>query len=267
MKAYLKYFKLNLMTGLQYRVAAYAGVATQFFWGFMYLMIYAAFYQNHDNGMDFNFKSLVSYLWLQQAFLAFVMTWFRDQELFDLITKGNLAYELCRPLDLYRFWYAKLLAKRLSAGLLRCVPILLVAFILPEPYKMVLPPTWASAALFILTLSSGLLVVVALSMFVYLLTMKTMSGTGAMLLFGIVGDFLSGSVIPLPLMPSNVRAIVECLPFRYAADFPFRIYSGHIGLKDGLYGLCFQWLWLVILIGLGSFWMRHQLKRVSIQGG
>lgn len=267
MRAYLKYFKINLMTGLQYRIAAYAGMATQFFWGFMYLMIYAAFYQNNRSGTDFNFKDLVSYLWLQQAFLAFIMTWFRDQELFDMITKGNLAYELCRPLDLYRFWYVKLLAKRLSAGVLRFAPILIVAFLLPEPYRMALPPTLATAALFLLTLISGLLVVVALSMFVYLLTMKTMSGTGAMLLFGIIGDFLSGSVIPIPLMSSEVRGIVEILPFRYVADFPFRVYSGHISLTNGLYGLCIQWFWLMVLIGLGSLWMRHQLKRVSIQGG
>lgn len=267
MRAYLKYFKLNVMTGFQYRIAAYAGVATQFFWGFMYLMIYAAFYQNKPHGADFSFQNLVSYLWLQQAFLAFIMIWFRDQELFDLITKGNLAYELCRPLDLYGFWYAKLLAKRLSAGVLRFMPILFVAFLLPEPFKMKLPESWASGVLFTLALFSGLLVVVALSMFVYLLTMKTMSGTGAMLIFGIVGDFLAGSVIPIPLMPSGVRSIVECLPFRYIADFPFRIYSGHIALSEGLFGLCIQWAWLMILVYLGSSWMRHQLKRVSIQGG
>lgn len=267
MKPYWKYFKLNLVTGLQYRIAAYAGVATQFFWGFMYLMIYAAFYLNHSSPTGFDFKTLVSYFWLQQAFLALIMTWFRDQELFDLITKGNLAYELCRPLDLYRFWYAKLMAKRLSAAALRFAPILIVAFVLPEPFRMALPPSWTAGLLFILALFSGLLVVVALSMFVYLLTMKTMSGTGAMLLFGIVGDFLSGSVIPIPLMPEGIGQVVECLPFRYGADFPFRVYSGHIGTVDAIYGLCFQWIWLMVLVCAGSAWMRYQVKRVCIQGG
>ncbi len=267
MKPYWKYFKLNLMTGMQYRIAAYAGVATQFFWGFMYLMIYAAFYMNNSSATDFDFKSLVSYLWLQQSFLALIMIWFRDQELFNLITSGNLAYELCRPLDLYRFWYAKLLAKRLSAAVLRFAPILIVAFLLPEPFKMMPPPSVASGLLFLCALLTGVLVIVALSMFVYLLTMKTMSGMGSLLLFAIIGDFLSGGILPIPLMPDGVRKVVEILPFRYVADFPFRVYSGHIPVGDALYGIGIQWLWLIILVAAGSAWMRYQVKRVCIQGG
>lgn len=44
MMLYLKYFKLRLMTVFQYRASALAGIATQFFWGFMMLFIYTAFY-------------------------------------------------------------------------------------------------------------------------------------------------------------------------------------------------------------------------------
>lgn len=40
MKAYYSLFKIRLLKGLQYKVAAYAGVLTQFFWGFMYIMIF-----------------------------------------------------------------------------------------------------------------------------------------------------------------------------------------------------------------------------------
>ena len=43
MKAYISVFKLRLINGLQYRAAAFAGVATQFFWGIMHIMIYEAF--------------------------------------------------------------------------------------------------------------------------------------------------------------------------------------------------------------------------------
>lgn len=267
MKAYWQYFKLNLATGLQYRVAAYAGIATQFFWGFMYLMIFEAFYANTTGNADFSFKQLVNYVWLQQAFLALIMAWFRDNELFSLITNGNLAYELCRPIDLYRFWYAKLLAKRLSSAFLRFAPIIVVALLMPEPYRLNLPQSFGAGLLFVVTMAMGVLIMVSLSMFVYLMTMRTLSGTGALLLFAILGDFLSGSVIPLPLMPNSVRMIIQWLPFRYTADFPFRIYSGHIGLTEGLYGLGMQCFWLVTLFSLGSFWMRHQLKRVVVQGG
>ena len=38
MKSYLSYFKLKFITGLQYRSAALAGIFTQLFFGFIYIV-------------------------------------------------------------------------------------------------------------------------------------------------------------------------------------------------------------------------------------
>lgn len=267
MKAYWQYFRLNLVTGLQYRVAAYAGICTQFFFGFMYLMIFEAFYKSSGINPDFDFKHMVSYIWLQQAFLALILTWYRDNELFSLITSGNLAYELCRPIDLYWFWYAKLLAKRLASAVLRFAPILVVAALLPEPYRLSAPASASALLLFLVSLIIGVMLMVSLTMFVYLMTMKTLSGTGCLIIFAIVTEFLSGGVIPIPLMPQQLRSIVEILPFRYTADFPFRVYSGHIPPFDAALGIMVQCTWLAVVVAIGSAWMRYRLKRVAVQGG
>ena len=40
MKPYLSYFKKELLEALQYREAAIAGLATQFFWGILYAFVY-----------------------------------------------------------------------------------------------------------------------------------------------------------------------------------------------------------------------------------
>jgi ABC-2 type transport system permease protein len=208
MNVYYSVLKLRLLHGLQYRVAALAGVATQFFWGFMYIMIFEAFYEHAADPPPISLRELVTYIWLQQAFLAFVMLWFRDQELFQLITSGNIAYELCRPCGLYGFWYAKLLAQRLSAALLRCFPILFVAFSLPDRYRMTIPPSLASGLLFVLSLLLGLLLLVAISMFIYISVFITMSPVGSLLMFGVIGEFLAGLIIPVPLMPDWLQRSV-----------------------------------------------------------
>lgn len=267
MRAYWVYFRLNMVTGLQYRIAAYAGIVTQFFFGFVFLMIFEAFYASGRGGTDFSFAQMVSYMWLQQAFLALILSWYKDNELFSLITSGNLVYELCRPIDMYWFWYAKLLAKRFSSAALRFIPVLLVAAMLPEPYRLAGPASATSLLLFVFSLLMGVFLLVSLSMFVYLMTMKTMSSSGCLILFALITDFLSGCVIPIPLMPDGFRRIVEYLPFRYTADFPFRVYSGHINLTNALWGIGIQGLWLLLLISLGSAWMRHRLKCVTVQGG
>jgi ABC-2 type transport system permease protein len=267
MKAYYSLFKMRLLKGLQYRVAALAGVSTQFFWGFMYIMIFQAFYGSTQASQPISLRELIQVIWLQQSFLVFIMLWYRDSELINLITSGNIAYELCRPADLYSFWYAKLIAQRLSGALLRCFPIIFVASLLPYPYKFSLPPSFTAFILFIATLALGLILIVSISMLIYISVFYTMSGVGSLLIFGVLGEFLSGLVIPVPLMPEMLKRLVYILPFRYTSDLPFRIYAGNIGIKEALLSIAAQILWISVIIALGRLWMKKALKRVTVQGG
>lgn len=267
MKAYVSVFRMRLINGMQYRVAALAGVATQFFFGFMFIMIYEAFYSSAVQTPPLPLEQLVTLVWLQQAFLAFVMLWFRDPEIFNLITSGNIAYELCRPCGLYGFWYAKLIAQRLSGALLRCSSIVLIAFLLPQPYCLSLPPDFAAFGLFIITLALGLLVLVSISMFIYISVFVTMSPLGSLMTIGVIGEFLAGLIIPVPLMPSWLQKIAYVLPFRLASDLPFRVYSGHIPVREALIGIALQIVWLTVLVLLGKLSLGLALRRVVVQGG
>jgi ABC-2 type transport system permease protein len=267
MKAYISVFKLRLYNGLQYRAAALAGVATQFFWGFIIIMVFEAFYSQTSVNPPISLPQLISYVWLQQSFLAFVMLWFRDNELFQLITTGNIAYELCRPSEIYDFWYAKLLAQRLASAMLRSFPILVVAFLLPYPYRISLPPDLSTLFIFMATLMIGLLILVSISMLIYISVFITMSPVGSLLIFGVAGEFFAGMVIPIPLMPSWLQNIVKLLPFHLTADFPFRVYSGHIPKDEALTGILIQIIWLVMLVISGKFAMKKALRRVVVQGG
>jgi ABC-2 type transport system permease protein len=267
MNAYISVWKLRFINGLQYRAAALAGMATQLFFGFIFIMIFVAFYSQSTVQPPISLKDLVVYVWLQQIFLAFIMLWFRDNEIFQLITSGNIAYELCRPCSIYPFWYAKLLAQRLSSAILRCFPILVVVLVLPQPYRMSLPPSLTALVLFILTLVLGLLVIVAISMLIYISVFWTMSPTGSTLMISVAGEFFAGMVIPVPLMPLWLQKIAYLLPFRWTADFPFRVYSGQIGQAEALWGVLVQLLWLVILIGVGIWSLRKALRQVVVQGG
>lgn len=267
MRAYVSVFKLKLLTGLQYRTAAFAGIATQIFFGFIFIMVFEAFYAWSADEPPMSLPQLVAYIWLQQAFLSFIGLWFRDNELFQLITTGNIAYELCRPSDLYGLWYAKLLAQRLASALLRCFPVLIVALLLPRPYRLELPENGLSLLLFLLSLALGLLIIVAVSMMIYISTFITMSAAGSLLTFSIIGELLSGMIVPVPLLPGWLQTIIKALPFWLTADAPFRVYSGHIGAVEALKLLPLQLFWLAALLALGMFAMRRVLRRVVVQGG
>jgi ABC-2 type transport system permease protein len=66
MKSYLNLFKLRIITNFQYRAAALAGISTQLFFGFVYIMVYLALYESNKGvNPPMNLNTIVNYLWLQ----------------------------------------------------------------------------------------------------------------------------------------------------------------------------------------------------------
>ncbi len=271
MKKYLTYFRIRFIGGLQYRAATLGGIATQFAWGFLYILLYAAFYrasaQVDPNAFPMEFHQLASYVWLQQAFLALFMNWYYDSDILGMISGGSIAYELARPLDLYVLWFTRTVAVRVSRAVLRCFPILLVAFLLPDPYGLNLPPTPLHAVMFVVTAVFGMCVVTAFSMLVYCTCFYTVNAQGVRMVAQSVADFLSGGEIPLPFLPVAFRKAVEMTPFGVMQNLPFRIYSGNITGTEMWQMFGVQVFWAVALVLIGWVWMRAALKKVVIQGG
>ena len=212
MNKYLSFFRLRFVNSLQYRSAAFAGIATQFFWGLMELLLFSAFYRAGDTAaLPMRFDQLASYIWLQQAFLALFMNWYWDEDILSAITEGSIAYELCRPLDLYIMWFARSAASRLAKAVMRCMPILVIAAFLPPPFRLGLPASLPDFLLFLLSMLLGFSVVVAFAMLIYALCFFTISPMGIRIVAMSLMELLSGSVLPLPFLPDKLRAVLELL--------------------------------------------------------
>ncbi|HHY81966.1 MAG TPA: ABC transporter permease [Clostridiales bacterium] len=267
MKKYLSFFIIRLTTGLQYRAAALAGISTQFAWGGMTLLMFRAFYQYSSSAFPMTFRELSSYIWLQQAFLALYMSWYFDNDIFDSITSGSIAYELCRPVDLYTMWFAKNAAVRMSRAVLRCMPILVIAAFLPEPFNVSLPASFLSGLLFLISMIMGFLVLVAFSMLIYITALYTLSPLGIRVVATSAIEFFTGAIIPLPFFPQSIRNIVHLLPFAYIQNTPFLIYNGYISGTEMYKSILLQAVWLLLLWASGKLLMKRALKKVIVQGG
>jgi ABC-2 type transport system permease protein len=267
MKKYWSFFRIRFTNGLQYRAAALSGVATQFFWGMMYILMYSAFYRTNPAQFPMGFSDITSYVWLQQAFLALFMSWIFDPELISSISSGGIAYEMVRPLEVYSMWYVKEIANRASMALLRCWLILLIAFFIPQPYGLKLPESIVSFLLFLVSGVLGCLVMVSLSMIISGLTFYTTSALGLRTAARTVSDFLGGGIIAIPFLPDGFRQVVSLLPFASTQNVPLRIYSGNIAGMEALFCILLQVFWLVVLLAGGRLLFRRALKRVVVQGG
>jgi len=256
---------------LQYRAAAWAGFSTQLFWGFIKVMVFAAFFASSSLAQPMTFAQVLVYIWLGQALLA-LLPWNVDQEIAEQIRGGGVAYELLRPLDLYSYWFARTLAFRAAPTALRMLPmVVFTLLVLPliglEEWALPPPESLASGAWFLVSVLGMLALSTAFTMIMHICLMWTISGEGInRMMPGIVPVF-SGLIIPLPLFPDWLQPILYWQPFRGMADVPFRIYSGHIPVTEVLPEILNQWLWFGVLVGFG-YWLLNRARRILvIQGG
>ena len=268
MKSYLNLFKLRIITEIQYRAAALAGISTQLFFGFMYIMFYIALYTSNKNiTVPMNLKEIITYMWLGQAFFALRIPVLQDKELLNMIKDGNLAYEIIRPQNFYLKFYVKLYAHRLVATMLRFLPIIVIGLLLPEPYNLSLPSSTSSFILFLILLILSSLLVTSMTLLVHLITMFTIDSRGVFSFYSVIGELFMGGIVPIPFLPKFLRIMANALPFRFLSDSPYRIYMGNIPVSEGL-GLIFLCiLWIIITMAIGYIVSKIALRKAVIQGG
>ena len=265
MSSYVGLFKMSFKGELQYRAKALSGVLTQVFWGLMYIYLYTAF-MGGKIIEGFSISQMISYVWIGQAFFVLRFTDL-PKNCAKEIENGNVCYKFVRPVDLYNQWYTEHFGYKLSATLIRCVPLTIVAFLLPPSMRLMFPNSFASFILFAIALLIGALITSSISMITVFLTFKTMSAKGTATIINTVCGVLGGMYVPLVFMPQSVQNVLNYLPFRFIMDLPARIYVGNIPPIEALKLISIAIAWLIILVLVGKLLMKQASKNTIIQGG
>lgn len=267
MRSYIALFKLRFINNLQYRASAIAGIITQIFFGFVFIMIYLAFYESNPNVLPMEVNQLVTYIWLQQGFFSLIYLYYMDKDIAQMIKSGDVSYELCRPQNIYFKWFAKIYAYKISNVVLKALPLFLIAFLLPEPYGLSLPSSILSFGLFVLAIILSSILTCALATLNHILVFYTLETDGIIGIFTVLSDLLAGSVVPLLFFPSILQKIAYALPFRYVVDFPFRVYSGSIEPISAYSLIIQEVIWIIVIILFGYFLTKNATKKIVVQGG
>ena len=169
-------------TLLQYRAAAFAGFATQLFWGAIKLMIFAAFFAAATEPQPMNMTQVVAYVWLGQALLG-MLPWNVDPDFRAQVRDGAVAYDLLRPLDLYAYWFGRTLAFRVAAPTLRGLPMVVFAMVLLPvvglgEWALVPPPSLAAFVGFVASVVLAAMLATAVTLLAHISLLWTISGTG-----------------------------------------------------------------------------------------
>jgi len=268
---YLRIAATRFHALIQYRGAALGGLFTQTFFGLVRIMVLSAFYAASAAPPALPFGAAVAYVWLGQAvFLLF--PWRLDPDAAESIRTGNVAYELCRPLDLHGVWLARALALRTAPVLLRLVPMVLVAaIVLPlvglGAWQLPPPASAAAGALWLVAFAGAIAVSSALTALVQVGLLWTAGGEGVPVIVGTLAVLLGGLVVPLPLLPDWAQPLLLATPFAALLDLPARVYTGALSTEQGVLVLAHQAFWIAALIGLGRWWLAGRLRHIAVHGG
>lgn len=263
MQVYLQVAARTFQRHLAYRAANLAGLATNLFFGAVYVSLYRALYWQRETAGGLDAQDAVTYATVTQALLM-VMTAFGNRELSERIVRGDIAIDLGRPLDLYRYWGAVDLGRAAYYLLFRGLPTWLLGLWL---FRASLPATPLAALLVVAALAGGMLVSFAFRFVVSSLAFVTVETRGIQYLSSAPILFLSGFIIPLNFLPEGARAVVEWLPFASMAHLPVSVYLGKVAGAELLRAMVVQAAWFLLLTGLGRLLLRHTLRRLPAFGG
>ncbi len=262
MGPYFALLRVRLALLFTYRAAAFAGLFTQVFWALVYVMILKAFYGSASHAEPLSLKQAVAFVWIGQSLVP-LLPWTIDREVEAQIRSGHVAYELIRPLHLYRLWFVHCFGLKLFPALIRGTPVICIGIV----FGGLEPASLLAFCGFLASVFLGLFVASAMATCIVVSLFWTLTGDGIRRIVPSVAVLLSGLIVPLPLFPDWMQPILDLQPFRCLFDIPCRLYTGVIPIEQLGFYLLFQLIWALLLIWLGKSTLARAMKLFVIQGG
>jgi ABC-2 type transport system permease protein len=178
------------------------------------------------------------------------------------IQRGQLSGELLRPIHPIHGDVAYFAGWKVVAIIL-WLPI---AAILALIFKPTLSPTLLQVAVFSIAIWGAYLIRTMLLSLLGMLTFWTTRVGAIYELFFAVELIVSGSLVPMSLMPLWVQRVAFFLPFQWTFYFPIQALVGDLPSQQLFIGLGMQLLWILIGLAAVNIMWHFGIKRYSAVG-
>jgi ABC-2 type transport system permease protein len=252
-----------MQQNIAYRVTTFFNVLITFIWVFILYALWDAAFSEHGSIGGYSWGEMRTYVLLAYGLNALV-GWRVGSQMMGQIRTGNITLDLVRPLNYRSTQIATAAGMSVVEGAVTLVLVLVIGI----PLFHIEPPASVGAGvLFAGSVIVGFLVKALCIFLVSLLCFWTLNSVGLMWAQQAVVGILSGTLIPLAMMPGWLRVIAEVLPLRGIASTPLQVYLGKTSGWDlaGLLGL--QVGWLAVLWFVSDWAWQKAFNAVEIQGG
>jgi ABC-2 type transport system permease protein len=253
----------SFQKNLAYRAANLAGIATNIFFGAVYVLIYRALFTGRGTVGGYTVEDAVTYTVIAQSLLM-AMSAFGNRELSEAIIKGTIAVDLARPIDFYYYWAAVDLGRAVYYFFFRGIPTFLAGALLFGVERPAGARVWL---LFLGAVVLGMFVSFTFRFLTNSIAFWTTDSRGVISLTNTLILFFAGFIVPLNFFPPWLATIANSLPFRGLAQVPINIYLGKMSGGEIVAFVFQQAMWLVVLTVAGRFMLGRMVRRVTLAGG
>lgn len=190
--------------------------------------------------------------------------WRVGSQMMMTIRTGEITRDLTRPLNYRTTQIATAAGLSTIEGAISLMLVVVLGVLL---FDMQPPDSVLAGFLFVLAVVAGFLIKALCIFLISLLCFWTLNSVGLMWAQQSVISVLSGTLIPIAMMPGWLRLVAEVLPLRGIVSTPLQIYLGKATGGDLVWLLALQIGWLAVLWVFSDWAWRKAFNAVEIQGG
>ncbi len=260
---YLSLAQTAFQQAIAYRFTTLTNIALTFIWVFILYFLWQAAFNEQVNIQGFTWEDMRTYVVIAYGLNALV-GWRISSNMMFTIRTGEILRDLTRPLNYCTSQISVATGWAMVEGILSLGLTLVVGlvFIGIQPPDSVLAGVMFAIAV-VLGFFTKALIVFSIS----LLTFWTLNGVGIAWSREAIMTILSGTIIPLAMMPGWLWFIASIAPMRGIVSTPLMLYLGKAEGMEALGLLALSAGWLVAMWLFANWAWKAAFNRVEIQGG
>ncbi|MBT3984624.1 MAG: hypothetical protein HOE90_24925 [Bacteriovoracaceae bacterium] len=258
---YLAFLEVSFKRQITYRIANWAGLFTNAFFLFFKVALFEAIYVGNEVVGGLNSTSAMAYAGLAQVLVMVIPQW-GNIGVGEEIRSGQVAIDMCRPVNYYFLTMSKRLGISLYYVLMRAMPLAALGIFVGIliPFKNL-----AHIPLFIISVVMGSWIANSYHFLVETSAFWIENARGLKTLSTGIIYFLSGIILPINFFPVWAQNISRFLPFEYTINVPIQIY---LGTGSNIFELMFfQLIWCLVMSAQCIWVLSKGENQLTVHGG
>jgi len=262
LKKYLEVFRISFKMQIVWRFDVAMTMVATFGRILAAWILWQAVFTGQTSVKGFDFKTMLSYYILGSIISSTDFTHQISREVSEIIRSGKFSGYMVtpvNPLGFFGFMTAGESSFHLGFSVLSAA---ICAVLFGIKITVSNDPSLIITALAIIPL--GLAFMSCYHYFIGVLTFKFMEIGFFMHIQGCIIAFVTGSLVPLSLLPGNLLGVMRYLPFPHVVYTPVMLLCGQAGAEEGLFGIAVLSIWTAAMLAVSQYTYRH--LRVKYDG-